>query len=243
MRVGAVRVQDMVFPVVHDGDEKYWPIRVVSETLGIGWGAQYAKLQPPRYNPKNIEFLAPGNKKPEIYVCLSQYEFEFWLKTINSLKISQEARQRLSLLRMKFFGGDSKYIDLGGCHARSLKILSRVVDWKVRSLPHAQRSTMKEVIERRFVDEYGCSMRDVAGSGLVEAISSMVSIIYSLGRVNDITALPISARVDMLVDKMVLSSGGSKNHVDYAMVAALMSAVELEQAQSLCQAGCDLRSA
>lgn len=232
MSVHTVKVKGMVLPVAQDGDETYWPIRVISEALGIGWGAQYAKLQPPRYHARHLDFLVPGKRSPETHVCLSRPEFEFWLKTINARKISPEARQRLTLMRQHFFENGATALAVGEGRAQSATIINRVMDWKLRSLPHTQRAAATEMIEQRFIEEHGCPVRDVAGSELVQAISSMAAILSSLDEKPDITTLSVSARVDAFIDKMISDSGSGKGRDDYAAVAALLSAIELEQAQS-----------
>jgi hypothetical protein len=231
MSMHTVNVKGMVLPVAQDGDETYWPIRVISEALRIGWGAQYAKLQPPRYHTRHLDFLVPGKRSPETHVCLPRHEFEFWLKTINARKISPEARQRLTLMRQHFFEDGETVLAVGEGRAQSAAIINRVMDRKLRSRPYTQRAAAKELIEQRFIEEHGCPVRDVTRSELVQAISSMVAILSSLDEKPDVTALSVSARVDAFIDKMISDSEGGKDRNDYASVAALLSAIELEQAQ------------
>ncbi len=233
MRVLTVRVQSVVFPIVQDGDETYWPIRLISESIGVGWGAQYSKLQPPRYNVQNVEFLVPGKKSPESHVCLSRYEFEFWLKTINVRKISPEARQRLTLLRQHFFGSGTKFLAAGEGVTQSSATMDRLMEWKLRSLPHEQRAAAKHIIEQRFIEQHGCSMRDVAGSELVQGVSTLVAIISIFDKNLDVTDLTVSARVDAFIDKMISDAQGGEGHIHYETVAALLCAIELEQTQSV----------
>lgn len=231
MRVLTVRVQGVEIPVFQDGIDQYWPIRFASEAIGIGWGAQYAKVQSSRYNPKNIEFLMPGKSRTETHVCLPKHEFEFWLKTINARKVSSEARRRLAILRGHFFAAGASAIVSNGNRAQSAMVMDRLIRWKLKFIPYEQHPSVRNMIEKRFIDAQGYSVHEVSQGELLHAISAMSKIIYSLDKFSDVGDLSVSARVDAFIDKVVSESGRGSG-VEYAMGGALLSAIELERAQS-----------
>ena len=105
MRATKIKIQDLSIALPTSNDnERHWPIRPICEAMGINWHAQAVKLQPPRYSPTENDVALPGEPLMKGMLCLSQSEFEFWLKSLSSRKVSPAARLRLAQLRAHFFG-------------------------------------------------------------------------------------------------------------------------------------------
>ncbi|EPL2103117.1 phage antirepressor N-terminal domain-containing protein [Pseudomonas aeruginosa] len=105
MRATKIKIQGLSIPsLISSDNERYWPIRPICEAMGLNWHAQAAKLQPPRYSPTEHDVALPGEPLLKRMLCLPQSEFEFWLKSLSSRKVSPGARMRLDQLRAHFFG-------------------------------------------------------------------------------------------------------------------------------------------
>lgn len=105
MRASKLKIQDLTIPFLISSDnERYWPMRLICEAMGLNWHAQAAKLRPPRYTPTEHDVAISGEPLQKRMLCLSQSEFEFWLKSLSSRKVSPAARMRLEQLRTHFFG-------------------------------------------------------------------------------------------------------------------------------------------
>ena len=89
MRATKIKIQGLSIPsLISSDNERYWPIRPICEAMGLNWHAQAAKLQPPRYTPTEHDVAISGEPLQKRMLCLSQSEFEFWLKSLSSRKVS-----------------------------------------------------------------------------------------------------------------------------------------------------------
>ena len=88
MRTSKIKVQAMTIPVLTSSNgERYWPMRPLCEAIELNWHSQAAKLHPPRYTPREHDVCLPGQPPMKQALCLSQAEFEFWLKGLSSRKV------------------------------------------------------------------------------------------------------------------------------------------------------------
>lgn len=236
MRATTSKIYDMTLPIIIDGDETYWPMRAISEAIGISWHSQIAKLQPPRYTPHVLDVRIPGQANAAAHTCLAKNEFEFWLKTLNPRKISPEARHRLSQLRRHFFGEppvqqtsitpSAKIMD---SELAPAAVLSRMVAWKVQQQPNSARSATEGKITRKFATANGYPISQAGCSQLAAAVSSLSTIIAQMDSPSSIGNLSISERVDTFISGLVTNAKVGKPTVSDANLAGLICAVELEQ--------------
>ena len=83
MRATKIKIQDLSIPfLINSDNERHWPMRLICESMGLSWHAQAAKLQPPRYSPTEHDVAVQGEPLQKRMLCLSQSEFEFWLKSL-----------------------------------------------------------------------------------------------------------------------------------------------------------------
>lgn len=104
MHTFTINIQGLTIPYLQASDsERYWPVRPICEAMGLNWHAQAAKLHPPRYNPCEHDVSMSGRPLIKRALCLPQSEFEFWLKSLNTRKVSPEVQHHLEQLRAYFF--------------------------------------------------------------------------------------------------------------------------------------------
>lgn len=233
MRVSTITVQDMTIPRLEDTGTSYWPMRTISEALGLRWHSQAAKLQPPKYSPRVLNVRLPGEADSETQPCLGQVEFDLWLRTLNPRKISPEARSRLSILQQHFL--EDAVPDVYSGSARTMSgpdapiILSRILKWKLQQMPPSFRNDTLKQIADKFRDENGFDIIRTGKHQLRAAVTSLCEIISELepSQASDLT---VSQRVDAIIESL-LQPCGRRSPVDTAGLAALVCGVELERLQ------------
>jgi len=141
MRTSKIKVQAMTIPVLTSSNgERYWPMRPLCEAIELNWHSQAAKLHPPRYTPREHDVCLPGQPPMKQVLCLTQAEFEFWLKGLSSRKVNRTARLRVDQLRAHFFGdasAEKKHPE--GLAAAAPKVQSRILNFAKRRVLKLRR--------------------------------------------------------------------------------------------------------
>jgi len=151
MRVSKLKIQDLTIPFLISSDnERYWPMRLICEAMGLNWHAQFAKLQPPRYTPTEHDVAISGEPLQKRMLSLSQSEFEFWLKSLSSRKVSPAARMRLEQLRTHFFGEYAPVTASAPPTATAAPaVLKRILNWRTQQAePENRKAMLKEIADQ-----------------------------------------------------------------------------------------------
>ncbi|VXC14586.1 conserved hypothetical protein [Pseudomonas sp. 8AS] len=230
MRTSKIKVQAMTIPFLTDSNgERYWPMRPLCEAIELNWHSQAAKLHPPRYAPCEHDVCLPGQPPMKRALCLSQAEFEFWLKGLNSRKVNHTARLRVDQLRAYFFGDASadKEHQLGQT-AAAPKILSRILKWRLQQTEPSDRPGLSKQITGQFREKNGFEIRDAQEHQLRGAVASLSTIIYQHDRAKTPSHTPVSQRVDTII-KSIVDARPQRIHLLESDFAALLCGIELEE--------------
>lgn len=230
MRTSKIKVQAMTIPVLTSSNgERYWPMRPLCEAIELNWHSQAAKLHPPRYTPREHDVCLPGQPPMKQVLCLSQAEFEFWLKGLNSRKVNRTARLRVDQLRAHFFGdasAEKKHPE--GLAAAAPKVLSRILNWRLQQTEPSDRPELSKQITIQFREKNGFEICDAREHQLRGAVASLSTIIYQHDRAKTPSHTPVSQRVDTII-KSIIDARPQRIHLLESDFAALLCGIELEE--------------
>ncbi len=232
MRVSKLKIQDLTIPFLISSDnERYWPMRLICEAMGLNWHAQFAKLQPPRYTPTEHDVAISGEPLQKRMLCLSQSEFEFWLKSLSSRKVSPAARMRLEQLRTHFFGEYAPVTASAPPTATAAPaVLKRILNWRAQQAEPGNRKAMLQEIADQFSAKNGFSIAEAQEHQLRGAVASLSTIIYQHDRSKTPSQMPVSQRVDAII-KSIVDARPQRLHLLDSDFAALLCSIELEGQQ------------
>lgn len=230
MRTSKIKVQAMTIPVLTSSNgERYWPMRPLCEAIELNWHSQAAKLHPPRYTPREHDVCLPGQPPMKQVLCLSQAEFEFWLKGLNSRKVNRTARLRVDQLRAHFFGDASADMEhQSGPTDAAPKILRRILKWRLQQTVPSERADLSEQITGQFREKNGFEICDAREHQLRGAVASLSTIIYQHDRAKTPSHTPVSQRVDTII-KSIIDARPQRIHLLESDFAALLCGIELEE--------------
>lgn len=229
MRATKIKIQDLSIPsLISSDNERYWPIRPICEAMGLHWHAQAAKLQPPRYSPTEYDVALPGEPLMKGMLCLSQSEFEFWLKSLSSRKVSPAARLRLAQLRTHFFGEPSSMTAPTPPTATAAPaVLKRILNWRAQQAEPGNRKAILKELASQFSTKTGFEIADAQEHQLRGAVASLSTIIYQHDRSKSPSQMPVSQRVDAII-KSIVDARPQRLHLLDSDLAALLCSIELE---------------
>ena len=231
MRVSKLKIQDLTIPFLISSDnERYWPMRLICEAMGLNWHAQFAKLQPPRYTPTEHDVAISGEPLQKRMLCLSQSEFEFWLKSLSSRKVSPAARRRLDQLRTHFFGESAPMAGSAPPTATAPAVLKRILNWRAQQAEPENRKAMLKEIADQFSAKNGFRIAEAQEHQLRGAVASLSTIIYQHDRSKTPSQMPVSQRVDAII-KSIVDACPQRLHLLDSDFAALLCSIELEGQQ------------
>lgn len=232
MRASKLKIQDLTIPFLISSDnERYWPMRLICEAMGLNWHAQAAKLQPPRYTPTEHDAAISGEPLQKRMLCLSQSEFEFWLKSLSSRKVSPAARMRLEQLRTHFFGEYAPVTASAPSTATAAPaVLKRILDWRAQQAEPENRKAMLKEIADQFSAKNGFRIAEAQEHQLRGAVASLSTIIYQHDRSKTPSQMPVSQRVDAII-KSIVDARPQRLHLLDSDFAALLCSIELEGQQ------------
>lgn len=229
MRATKIKIQDLSIALLTSNDnERHWPMRLICEAMGINWHAQAVKLQPPRYSPTENDVALPGEPLMKGMLCLSQSEFEFWLKSLSSRKVSPAARLRLAQLRTYFFGEPtSMAAPIPPTATAAPAVLKRILNWRAQQAEPANRKAMIKDLADQFNAKNGFQIAETQEHQLRGAVASLSTIIYQHDRSKMPSQMPVSARVDSII-KSIVDARPQRIHLLDSDFAALLCSIELE---------------
>lgn len=229
MRASKMKIQDLAIPFLISSDnERYWPIRPICEAMGLSWHAQAVKLQLPRYSPSEHDVALPAEPVLKRMLCLSQPEFEFWLKSLSSRKVSPGARMRLDQLRTHFFGEPMPVSGPTPPTATTAPIvLKRILNWRAQQAEPRNRKAMLKELADQFSAKNGFEIAEAQEHQLRGAVASLSTIIYQHDRSKMPSQMPVSARVDSII-KSIVDTRPQRIHLLDSDFAALLCSIELE---------------
>lgn len=229
MRVSKLKIQDLTIPFLNSSNnERYWPMRLICEAMGLNWHAQAAKLQPPRYNPTEHDVALPGEPLLKRMLCLPQSEFEFWLKSLSSRKVSPGARMRLDQLRTHFFGEPTPAAGTTPPTATAAPVvLRRILNWRAMQAEPGNRKAILKEIADQFSAKNGFAISEAQEHQLRGAVASLSTIIYQHDRSKTPNQMPVSQRVDAII-KSIVDARPQRLHLLDSDFAALLCSIELE---------------
>lgn len=153
MRTSKIKIQGLTIPYLIGSDsERYWPMRPICEAMGLNWHSQAAKMHPPRYSPREHDVSLPGQPLMKRALCLPQSEFEFWLKSLSSRKVSPAVRRHLDQLRTHFFGGAPTVEEQPQVPttAAAPAVLNRILNWRTQQADPANRQELLKQMANQF---------------------------------------------------------------------------------------------
>ncbi|HDQ4561148.1 phage antirepressor N-terminal domain-containing protein [Pseudomonas aeruginosa] len=229
MRATKIKIQDLSIALLTSNDnERHWPIRPICEAMGINWHAQAVKLQPPRYSPTENDVALPGEPLMKGMLCLSQSEFEFWLKSLSSRKVSPAARLRLAQLRAHFFGEPASMAAPTPPTATAAPaVLKRILNWRAQQAEPENRKAMLKDLADQFNAKNGFHIAEAQEHQLRSAVASLSTIIYQHDRAKTPSQMPVSQRVDAII-KSIVDARPQRLHLLDSDFAALLCSIELE---------------
>ena len=229
MRASKLKIQDLTIPfLISTDNERYWPMRLICEAMGLNWHAQAAKLQPPRYTPTEHDVAISGEPLQKRMLCLSQSEFEFWLKSLSSRKVSPAARMRLEQLRTHFFGEYAPVTASAPPTATAAPaVLKRILNWRAQQAEPENRKAMLKEIADQFSAKNGFRIAEAQEHQLRGAVASLSTIIYQHDRSKTPSQMPVSQRVDAII-KSIVDARPQRLHLLDSDFAALLCSIELE---------------
>lgn len=232
MRATKIKIQDLSIPfLINSDNERHWPMRLICESMGLSWHAQAAKLQPPRYSPTEHDVAVQGEPLQKRMLCLSQSEFEFWLKSLSSRKVSPAARRRLDQLRTHFFGESAPVAGSTPPTATAAPaVLKRILNWRAQQAEPENRKAMLKEIADQFSAKNGFSIAEAQEHQLRGAVASLSTIIYQHDRSKTPSQMPVSQRVDAII-KSIVDARPQRLHLLDSDFAALLCSIELEGQQ------------
>ncbi|WP_120995076.1 phage antirepressor N-terminal domain-containing protein [Stutzerimonas urumqiensis] len=231
MRTSKIKIQGLTIPYLIGSDsERYWPMRPICEAMGLNWHSQAAKMHPPRYSPREHDVSLPGQPLMKRALCLPQSEFEFWLKSLSSRKVSPVVRRHLDQLRTHFFGGTTTVEEQPPVPATAAAsvVLNRILNWRAQQTAPSNRPELLKQIADQFREKNGFEIAAVQDHQLRASVASLSTIIYQHDRLKTPSQMPISQRVDAII-KSIVDARPQRIHLLDADFAALMCGVELEQ--------------
>lgn len=229
MRATKIKIQDLSIPsLISSDNERYWPIRPICEAMGLHWHAQAAKLQPPRYSPTEYDVALAGEPVMKRMLCLTQPEFEFWLKSLSSRKVSPGARTRLDQLRTHFFGEPTPVAGpIPPTATAAPAVLKRILNWRAQQAEPGKRKAMIKDLADQFNAKNGFQIAEAQEHQLRGAVASLSTIIYQHDRSKMPSQMPVSARVDSII-KSIVDARPQCIHLLDSDFAALLCSIELE---------------
>ncbi len=231
MRATKIKIQDLSIPfLINSDNERHWPMRLICESMGLSWHAQAAKLQPPRYSPTEHDVAVQGEPLQKRMLCLSQSEFEFWLKSLSSRKVSPAARRRLDQLRTHFFGESAPMAGSAPPTATAPAVLKRILNWRTQQAEPENRKAMLKEIADQFSAKNGFRIAEAQEHQLRGAVASLSTIIYQHDRSKTPSQMPVSQRVDAII-KSIVDARPQRLHLLDSDFAALLCSIELEGQQ------------
>ena len=231
MRATKIKIQDLSIPfLINSDNERHWPMRLICESMGLSWHAQATKLQPPRYSPTEHDVAVQGEPLQKRMLCLSQSEFEFWLKSLSSRKVSPAARRRLDQLRTHFFGESAPMAGSAPPTATAPAVLKRILNWRAQQAEPENRKAMLKEIADQFSAKNGFSIAEAQEHQLRGAVASLSTIIYQHDRSKTPSQMPVSQRVDAII-KSIVDARPQRLHLLDSDFAALLCSIELEGQQ------------
>ena len=229
MRATKIKIQGLSIPsLISSDNERYWPIRPICEAMGLNWHAQAAKLQPPRYSPTEHDVALPGEPLLKRMLCLPQSEFEFWLKSLSSRKVSPGARMRLDQLRAHFFGEPTPLAGPTPPTATAAPaVLKRILNWRAQQAEPGNRKAVLKELSDQFSAKNGFEIAEAQEHQLRGAVASLSTIIYQHDRSKSPSQMPVSQRVDAII-KSIVDARPQRIHLQDSDFAALLCSIELE---------------
>lgn len=229
MRATKIKIQGMSIPfLISIDNERYWPMRLICEAMGLNWHAQAAKLQPPRYSLSEHDVAMPGEPLLKRMLCLRQSEFEFWLKSLSSRKVSPGARTRLDQLRTHFFGESTPAAGSTPPTATAAPaVLNRILNWRAQQAEPANRKAVIKELTEQFSAKNGYQIAEAQEHQLRSAVASLSTIIYQHDRAKMPSQMPVSQRVDSII-KSIVDARPQRIHLLDSDFAALLCSIELE---------------
>ncbi|WP_262499011.1 phage antirepressor N-terminal domain-containing protein [Pseudomonas sp. WS 5011] len=179
MRTSKIKIQGLTIPYLIGSDsERYWPMRPICEAMGLNWHSQAAKMHPPRYSPSEHDVSLPGQPLMKRALCLPQSEFEFWLKSLSSRKVSPVVRRHLDQLRTHFFGGTKTVEEQPPVPATAAApaVLNRILNWRAQQADPAHRPELLKQITNQFLGANGFGIAEAQDHQLRAAVASLSSI-------------------------------------------------------------------
>ena len=230
MRATKIKIQDLSIALLTSNDnERHWPMRLICEAMGINWNAQAVKLQPPRYSPTEHDVTLPGEPLMKGMLCLSQSEFEFWLKSLSSRKVSPAARLRLAQLRAHFFGEPTSTATPTPPTATAAPaVLKRILNWRAQQAEPGNRKAVLKELSDQFSAKNGFEIAEAQEHQLRGAVASLSTIIYQHDRSKSPSQMPVSQRVDAII-KSIVDARPQRIHLLDSDFAALLRSIELEE--------------
>ncbi|HBO5586824.1 TPA: hypothetical protein VDT32_006083 [Pseudomonas aeruginosa] len=229
MRASKLKIQDLSIPFLTSNDnERNWPMRLICEAMGLNWHAQAAKLQPPRYTPTEHDVALPDEPLLKRMLCLPQSEFEFWLKSLSSRKVSPSVRIRLDQLRNHFFGEPTSLAASTPPTATAAPVvLKRILNWRAQQAEPENRKAIIKELANQFSAKTGFEIADAQEHQLRGAVASLSTIIYQHDRLKSPSQMPVSQRVDAII-KSIVDAHPQRLHLLDSDLAALLCSIELE---------------
>lgn len=229
MHTSKIKIQDLSIPfLIGSDDGRHWPMRLICEAIGLNWHSQAAKLHPPRYSPTEYDVSPPGKPLQERMLCLPQSEFEFWLKSLSSRKVSPGARMRIDQLRAHFFG---EPIPMAGptppTATAAPAVLKRILNWRAQQAEPAKRKAMIKELADQFNAKNGFQIAEAQEHQLRSAVTSLSTIIYQHDRSKTPSQMPVSLKVDTII-KSIVDARPQRIHLLDSDFAALLCSIELE---------------
>ncbi|RDC79131.1 phage antirepressor N-terminal domain-containing protein [Pseudomonas aeruginosa] len=230
MRATKIKIQGLSIPsLISSDNERYWPIRPICEAMGLNWHAQAAKLQPPRYSPTEHDVALPGEPLLKRMLGLPQSEFEFWLKSLSSRKVSPGARMRLDQLRAHFFGEPTPLAGPTPPTATAAPaVLKRILNWRAQQAEPGNRKAVLKELSDQFSAKNGFEIAEAQEHQLRGAVASLSTIIYQHDRSKSPSQMPVSQRVDAII-KSIVDARPQRIHLLDSDFAALLCSIELEE--------------
>ena len=234
MRTTKIKIQGLTIPYLIGSDSaRYWPMRLICEAMGLNWHSQAAKLHPPRYSTCEHDVSLPGQPLMRRVLCLPQSDFEFWLKSLSSRKVSPAVQRHLDQLRTHFFGGETPVAEQPSAPLAAVApaVLNRILLWRVQQEDRTNRPELLKLISNQFQESSGFGIEETQDHQLRAAVASLSSIIYQHDCSMTPSQMPISLRVDAII-KSIVENRTERTHLPDADFAALMCGIDLEQQQA-----------
>lgn len=224
----------LILPVIVQRGKRYWPVRVVCQTMGINWHNQLRKISAEPFHPRTLEVNLTGSGLSPEYV-LTQNEFNFWLMSLSQKKISDKSRGTLIQIRDALIGNhtnskpstiqQSETLPLPPSDLTTQSLL-KIVEIGAKKTIGSLVLSRKAHILNSFSRAFGCKINKVSDTQLVPAMTTLCRVISHIDDSKAAGITPLSQRIQTLVDHLIFKAAQTDLH--HADASALVSAVELE---------------